>query len=225
MSFRDLLPGPWRSGQSSHSLNDTKGHFSTALEDFVSSLPAEKIDLNAINKAMGQRSIAALLLVLVLPAAMPIPVPVFSTIFGVPLVWVSAQLLAGHRQAWLPSSIGQQSVPRAEFAAFVSKALPILRFLERMIRPRQQWLAAEAATRLVGLTCVVLAILIILPIPLGHVIPGIAIVLMALGLIERDGVAVVLGLLVGFFALGVVGFALGQILSQLQNWTSDWIPL
>jgi hypothetical protein len=63
-----------------------------------------------------------------------------------------------------------------------------------------------------------------LPIPLGHVISGIAIVVVALGLIERDGVAVLLGLVVGLLAVSVVGFALGQVLSQLWKWTARRIP-
>jgi hypothetical protein len=55
--------------------------------------------------------------------------------------------------------------------------------------------------------CLVLAIIITLPVPLGHVVPGTAISVLALGLIERDGVAIALGMLTAVLGLLIVIFA------------------
>jgi hypothetical protein len=56
--------------------------------------------------------------------------------------------------------------------------------------------------------CLVLALIITLPIPLGHLVPGAAISLMALGLIEHDGLMIIAGFLIGGLALLVVTFAM-----------------
>ena len=48
--------------------------------------------------------------------------------------------------------------------------------------------------RVVGLLCLLLAIVLPLPIPFGNVVPAATISLFALGLLARDGLAVLAGL-------------------------------
>jgi hypothetical protein len=74
-------------------------HLSTELEAFARLVVTERVDLGTISPFMGRRSIGALLLVLALPMALPIPAPGISVAFGVPLILISAQLLVGRRSA------------------------------------------------------------------------------------------------------------------------------
>jgi hypothetical protein len=93
---------------------------------------------------------------------------------------------------------------------------PTLRRLERIVRPRAGWLAGTWTKVPVGIICLVLAIIITLPVPLGHVVPGTAISVLALGLIERDGVAIALGILTAAFGLAVVIIASAGILNAAR---------
>lgn len=68
-----------------------------------------------------------------------------------------------------------------------------LRGMERLTRPRLPILTGEIADTVTGLVCVVLAIIMALPIPFGDMLPGVALVLFALGMMQRDGVAILLG--------------------------------
>jgi hypothetical protein len=86
------------------------------------------------------------------------------------------------------------------------------------IRVRASWLANESAKVLVGLICLVLAMIIALPIPLGHVAPGTAICLLALGLMERDGVVIGLGLAAAALALVIVTAASAGVLNMARHW-------
>jgi hypothetical protein len=192
------------------------GHFSDALEMFAETITSERIDLATISRFMGQRSIAALLLVLALPMVVPIPVPGPSVLFGVALILVSAQLFFRRRYVWLPQRLARCSVPRSDFIAFVKRSLPVLRALERLVRPRISWLSAEWATVPVGAVCVLLATIIALPIPLGHVAPGIAISVLALGLIEADGLVIGLGLIAASLAVVIVAVASTSLLKALR---------
>ena len=178
----------------------------------------DRVSLGAFIDAFGQRSIGALLLLLALPMALPVPTPGLSVLFGVPLLLVAVQLSIGRRRAWMPERLAGRSISRSEFATLVDRALPILRRFERIIRPRAAWLVRDWLMIPVGLVCALLALIIILPIPLGHVVPGSAICLLALGMIERDGLAIGLGLLTACAALVVVGLAssgLIEVLAQL----------
>ena len=165
---------------------------------------------------MRQRSISALLLFLALPMALPIPAPGLSVLFGIPLIVVSAQLLLGRRRAWLPGSLARRSIGRSDFVAFVARALPTLRRLETSIRPRFGWMTGDWTMVPVGAICLLLAIIITLPVPLGHMLPGAAISLLALGLMERDGLVISLGLLAAGVALVVVVIASHGVATWLQ---------
>jgi hypothetical protein len=193
-------------------------HFSKTLEELAASVATERVELGAISRFMGHRSIGALLLILALPMALPIPLPGISVVFGVPLVVVAAQLVLRRRFAWLPRRLAHRSIARSELVMLITRALPTVRFLERAIRPRLTWLTDDWVLIPVGAVCFILALIIALPIPFGHVVPGLAICVMALGLIERDGIAVGTGLFVAVLALTIVVLGSVGLVTMLRDW-------
>jgi hypothetical protein len=84
---------------------------------------------------------------------------------------------------------------RADFGAMVLRVAPWLERAEKLLRPRVSALALPPVEYGVGLVCLLLAIVLVLPIPLGNMLPALAISLLALGLLERDGFAISAGLL------------------------------
>jgi hypothetical protein len=118
----------------------------------------------------------------------------------------------------LTFSGGRQGFTRFAFLTIVDRILPALRQLERIVRPRAGWLAGPWARVPVGIICLVLAIVITLPVPLGHLVPGTAISVLALGLIERDGIAVALGIFTAVVGLLVVIFASAGLLNAARLW-------
>ena|SRR5579864_290358 len=194
------------------------GRFSDALMRLTATLVNERVELGTLNAFLGRRSIAGLLLILALPMALPIPTPGISVIFGIPLILISAQLLIGRRRAWLPTRFTRRSIPRADFVAWVDRSLPMLYRFEQIVRPRVGWLAGDWVLIPVGAICLVLAVIITLPIPLGHMVPGAAISLLALGLIERDGLVVAFGMIVAALGLAIVAAASAGIVATLRAW-------
>jgi hypothetical protein len=188
------------------------------MAEHVRSLTYDRVSLGEIANSVGERSIGALLLVLALPTVLPVQVPGISSLFGVPLMILSAQLMLGRRRAWIPGPLARRSIARASYAAMVDRMLPILRRFERMVRPRAAWLANDWATRPIGPICFILATIIVLPIPLGHVLPGTAICLLALGVMERDGVVIGLGFAATALALVIVTAASAGIVGAMSHW-------
>lgn len=72
--------------------------------------------------------------------------------------------------------------------------------------------------RPIGLICFILATITAFPIPLGHVLPGTAICLLALGLIEHDGVVIGMGFAATALALAIVTAASAAIAGAMRHW-------
>lgn len=166
--------------------------------------PGERIFLGELVDGFGNRAFGALLLIFALPVAFPIAIPGISGILGAPLVFLSWQLMLGHNQPWLPRALRNRSFDRQGFARFLHRAIPWMRRLEHLFAPRLSWLVTHRAERVVGLVALLFASVLFLPIPFGNTVPGIAIVVLALALIERDGLAGLIGTSIGLAGIALV---------------------
>jgi hypothetical protein len=161
----------------------------------------ERIMISDVMSVSGDRAALALILLFALPNVMPVP-PGTSAVLGAPLLFLAAQAALG-KKAWLPPSIAGRSISRARFAAWVDRGQLWLARAGGLLRPRLQWLADPAPTRVVGALCLVLALILFLPIPLGNMPPALAISMLALGVLERDGVWVLAGIAIGLVSVAV----------------------
>jgi hypothetical protein len=162
----------------------------------------ERISVRDLIDALGDRALGALLFLFAFPNVLPMP-PGTSAVLGAPLVFLAAQLMVG-RGPWLPRLLASRSMPQADFAALVRRIAPWLKRGERMLRPRFSWLARPPAEFALGAVCLVLALVLVLPVPLGNVLPAVAISLLALAIVERDGLWVLAGLAAALVSAGVV---------------------
>jgi len=197
--------------------HDARG-LSELLAEHARTVRSERVSLADIADVLGTRSIGAWLLILALPMVLPVPAPGISVLFGVPLMIISAQLALGGRRAWLPAVILRQSMARKDYVALMVHVQPAVEHFERIVRPRALWLANDWAKIPIGLSCLVLAMIITLPIPLGHVAPGTAICLLALGFMERDGVVIGIGFVAAVLALVIVTLASAGAVNALHHW-------
>lgn len=152
--------------------------------------------------AMHDRALAALMFIFAVPNILPVP-PGTSAVLGAPLIFLAAQLALGMRP-WLPKIIANRSMARADFAALVGRAGPWLARAERLLRPRLSSLARPPAEYAIGVICLLLATILFLPIPLGNMLPALAICLFALGILERDGVWVLAGFITAVASVALV---------------------
>lgn len=187
------------------------GPFSQTLANLLSEVTEESTTLSTIVRLMGNGSIGSLLLFFALPMALPIPAPGLSILFGIPLMLISAQLLFGRTSLWLPKMLAEREVPRKTLEAYVTKATPLLEKVERFLKPRYDAATRGPMLRLMGAVSLILSAIITLPVPFGNVVPGAAISLMALGLIQRDGAAIMAGLVTALVALGVILLAISGL--------------
>lgn len=166
--------------------------------------------------ALGDQGFGLLLLILALPNVIPGPfIPGFSIPFALGSALLSTQIFAGEPTPQLPSWLGRRSLARDRFRRFAMRAEPRLLRLERLVRPRPNWLTAGAGRRLVGLATAVLSLVLALPVPTGNLPAAFAICIIGLGLLEEDGIALACGLGVG---LAAAMWNLAIILAGARLW-------
>lgn len=182
---------------------------------------AERVSIGELIDRLGDRAFGVLILLCALPNCIPGP-PGLSTVTGLPIVVFSLQLMLGGTRPWLPEYLRRRDFHREDILRMVKRAEPWIRKLERLSRPRLTLLVDGVAERFAGLFLFLLSVILILPIPLGNLFPAIAIAVIAVALMEQDGIAVIVGYAWGaisvFIALTAVIIVLaviGEFLSRL----------
>ncbi|MFH7026432.1 MAG: exopolysaccharide biosynthesis protein [Heteroscytonema crispum UTEX LB 1556] len=186
---------------------------SKLLQDFLEQHSGERIYLRDLLNDIENRAFGLVLLICALPSALPLLVAGVSAIIGIPLIIVSTQLLLGFSKPWLPAWIANRSLKRKDFQKLIYKILQTLEKFENVIRPRWKFVTSPLVQRILGLLFLILAIVIALPIPFGNLPPAIAIVIISLGMIEQDGVVIVLGALGACVVLAVMTSAIAALFS------------
>ncbi len=148
---------------------------------------------------MHKRSFGLIMLLLAVVAI----APGVSIVAGLLLMIPAFQMIAGQPAPVFPRSIAARPLPTRHLAALVQRAVPALKYFEKVIHPR--WPTPfEATKRLIGTVVVILnTTLVFTPIPLSNVVPALVIALISLAYLEEDGVLLSIALLAAIIVLTV----------------------
>lgn len=166
--------------------------FSEVLEH-VGKRQDERLTLRELVDAFGERGFGALLLLLGLLSAIIGTIPGTTTIIGVPILILGLQLLLRRDELWLPGWILRRDLPRAAFADATGKIMGRLRQVERFSRPRLGFMSTDLSEALIGLMCVIWALVLMLPLIGFNLVPSLIVATFGFGLTQRDGVVMLVG--------------------------------
>lgn len=175
---------------------------------------------DVLNK-LDRRGFGLLLLLLALPNCIP-NIPGISTIFGILLLAPGLQMIFGAGTVWLPKRLANMEVKPDMVRRAIDASLPRLRSLEKFVRPRLEFLTERPFTILSGIQVVILACILILPIPLGNWPPGMSVAALAIGLMQRDGVMTLISIGLFIASLIIAPLGLGMAIAGL-NWAAGAI--
>lgn len=174
----------------------------------------ERISVGDMVETMRKRAFGALMLIFAFPNILPTP-PGTAGVLGLPLIFLSAQMMLG-LNPWLPAVIARRSMARSTFQALVSRIRPWLLKAERLLKARLKPLAWPVSQRVLGGLCLIVSIALALPVPFANMAPAIALCIIGLGVLERDGVWILLGIAAAFGSLiYVAGLAYALIKSAI----------
>lgn len=153
---------------------------------------APTISVAELTERFGDRAIGALLFVFGLACMLPLP-PGATTIFGLPLVLLAPQLIVRGSAPWLPRRVREREISVADLRKGLPRAIRWLRKVEAISKPRLGFVFGPLGERLIGFVCLALALVLILPIPGGNIVPAMAVSALSFALIQRDGVIALVG--------------------------------
>ncbi len=190
----------------------------------------ERISFIEISSHLCDRGFAILIILFAFPMAIPLPYPPgFTTILGLPLLFLSWQMLLGYDKPALPKILANKSINSSHLAFAVNKTEKYFKFLESKLRCRLPYLSSTSGEKIIGFISLLCSISIVMPIMFGNAIPSAGICIMAIGLLSRDGLVIIIGIITSLIGIIVSIFivvlflygaklAAGGVLSQIHNW-------
>lgn len=170
----------------------------------------EKVSVSDIQKEVGQRSFGPFLFVPAIFEISPLGgIPGVPTLISLIIVITAVQMLFGRRHFWLPGFISRRSIKGKRIEPAMKKIRPVVRLVDKGLRPRLQRITKEPWNRAVAGLCILCAVIVppLEVIPFASTGPFAAIALIGLGLMARDGMFVWLGITVAIVSFYLISIA------------------
>ncbi|PWE56814.1 protein exod [Metarhizobium album] len=175
---------------------DSTEKMSDTLYRTIASIEGQTITLRQLMTAMGEQGFLFLCALLTLPFLIPVSIPGVSTVFGAAIIMISLAIIL-NRMPWLPARLLNRQIETEKLVPTLRKGADMVSKLDRFVRPRLRFLTmAGLANRLNGAAIMYGGILLMFPlglIPFSNTLPGVAILLLAIGMLQRDGMTVLAG--------------------------------
>ena len=180
---------------------------SEELQRLIEAFAERSVRLREVLEIMHGRGYTMLLIVITFPFCTPLPMPGFSIPFGLVVAFIGLRLSLGQRP-WLPARLLDIELPASFFPRLLAAARHLVRWLERMLKPRAQrllnWRFMRHAMGIMIFACGLLMMLP-LPIPFSNGLPAMSVLLLSAAILEQDGYVAMAGggvflITLGYFA-------------------------
>jgi hypothetical protein len=181
---------------------------SEALEATRAAVSGHKVTLRELLGLVGEQGLLVFCAILALPFLLPVTLPFMSTALGAPMLLI-AIAVALNRVPWLPDRLLDHALPSETVQHVLERAAHAAGRFEHLVRPRLLGLTATAVANSVNGVVLAIAVLVLMaPLPLvpfANTAPAVGIILLCIGMAERDGVIILFGHLVSLLAVVFVG--------------------
>jgi len=197
---------------------------SQILQSFLNLPKEQKMTIGQFLELFGVRSIAIVILILALPHSIPIVEPPgISTITGLPILFFSFQIMIGRHKIWLPKKLTEKKLPQTFLRKAIKYTLPVIKFIEKFIHPRWKCFFSKNAQKFIGFMIFLMSLVLALPIPGANFLPGVSISLLALALIETDGVLAAIAIIFSTASLVLMYKLILFTIKVILSWIKGFI--
>ncbi len=177
-----------------------------SIEAMADEAPEAGFTLASIMDRLDERAFGAMLFILALPCCIPF-LYIVPQIVALPMIAIAAQMAIGRHEPWLPSKLAARQIDKAGLASTARGGRKWFGWVEAIARPRLTFLSGKGPERGIGLVLCLFCASILVPLPGTNTVPGFAVALTAFGLMARDGILILAGLILGsaWIALLVTG--------------------
>jgi hypothetical protein len=165
----------------------------------------DAINVGTLLKTISEGGFALVNMVCALILMIPTPPPI-AIIMGLAVMFFSWQMFIGYKSVWLPKYVTEKNIPRHVVSLSVEKSVFYLYKLEKLTHRRFLFMISEKAKKVSGLFMFILALISLSPLLFANTIPGIAIVLICFGILNKDGFLIIIGYLVGIIGIVIAWY-------------------
>lgn len=122
-------------------------------------------------------------------------------------------MVMGYTAPKLPKRFNNLTIKKSILVTLLRKFSPYMVRIEKILRPRFSPLLSPLSERVIGMMLLIFSLFVFVPLPLSNFIPGVGVLIASLGLIYKDGLMIIAGIIVGIS--GIV----------LSVWVSFWLVL
>ncbi len=223
--FRSMigdLESRWREQRARESRAAERVSLPDASPD-ASPVASPDASLGEIVDRLDERAFGLLILLLCLPCIPPF-IYVLPQIVALPMLALAGQMAAGRQSPWFPEKFRARRFQLAEFTKVLNVCEKYVRWFEAIARPRLPAVTGRNGARIVGALMIIPALSIMMPLIGTNTVPSIGIAIACLGLIQRDGLLVILGMLVALgWVLLLILFAVFfgvELATVVKDWLS-----
>jgi len=193
------------------------------LRETAAALSEERVSMQTLAQAHGPAAHGTLLLLMAGPCLLP--VPGVGTVLGFGMAALAAAMWRGHASACLPRRVAELQLSRHWAQRVLRMLASAYAVAGRFARARLSHFASAGRRSWTAAAIGLMAFIVVLPIPLGNLLPALAMMLIGLGLVFRDGVAVALGLITAGLALFVTAGLMLMAWVWGSEWIMRWVPI
>jgi hypothetical protein len=175
------------------------------IESLAERAPEDGFSLRAIFDQLDESAFGAGLFLLALPCCIPFLYGV-PQVVSLPMMALAAQMAMGREQPWMPDKLGNRKIDRKGLTQMAAGGRKWLGWIERIVRPRFTMITGKRSERVIGLFLCVFCASILVPLPMTNTVPGFAVAIASFGLMQKDGLMVIAGLVIGTaWVSGLIG--------------------
>lgn len=195
--------------------------FSREIQTLLADYTGQPLPFKVLLKRTEEHGFGMMITLLTLPFLIPVPLVGISTLLNIGSFLLGVQLGLGFHRPWLPQRIVRLHLSPALSTGLLKNLNRLLHPLESLVRPRLEVLTLSGLSRRsIGICiawCSALTALP-LPIPFTNKVPALAMLFLAVGMIEFDGIFILIGYAM-VVATTLLYAVLGTIIwEMLESW-------
>lgn len=173
----------------------------------------EVVTVGEFEDRLARRGFGVLMILLALPTLIPVLPPGSAATIGALYIILSVQMLLGLERPWLPARVRRYRLSARAVAALRGRGIPFLQRIEHFSRPRPLFYDDRIVTRGVALVVLVLGVILLSPVPFLNTLPALAVLILGIGLLNRDSVFLLVGFTLAVVVLLIIVFGLGSLIA------------
>ena len=169
------------------------------------------LSLGELMNRIAERGFGLLYVILALPTLFPLLPPGSAATIGFIYILFGVQMLFGCTSPWLPQRVRNYRLSEQTAHKLRERSVRFFKIMERFSSPRWLFMEKPFILRLVALTVVLLGFILLTPLPFMNTLPAFAVLLLGTGLLNSDGIFLLVGMLISFGLFSFIYFGLSAI--------------